>query len=193
MESESSKATPSTNAGPAARVVSYIHQIVDYVKAAQAIAKQHGFANLLQPGLLKEMVVADLLGHDVHKTKHAADAYDPKDPSIQYEYLTCFEKGTFQLDRMFKAPLDKRTKSLNRIKRNRAIYCAVFEVENPLTVSVIYEVATETMLVEAERILDASSNDISHMGFSPAWAKSHGKLVYSKANCPIVPGPTSST
>lgn len=177
----------------ASRVVSYIHQIVDYIKTAQAIAKQHGFANLLQPGLIKEMIVADILGHDVHKTKHAADACDPQDPSIQYEYLTCFEKGTFQLDRMFKHPLEKRTKSLNRIRRNKAIYCAVFEVENPLTVSVIYEVPTEVMLAEAERILDASSNDISHMGFSPKWASTHGKAVYTKASCSVVPGPTSSS
>lgn len=159
----------------------YIHEIVKYIKQAQLIAKEHGFSNLLQPGLIKEMIVADILKHDVHKTKHAADAFDPKDPTIQYEYLTCFEKGSFQLDRMFKHPPEKREKSLLRISRNRAIYCAVFEAENPLTVSVIYEVPVETMLAEAIRILNASTNDISHMGFSPKWASINGKIVYKKA------------
>lgn len=172
--------------------MTYIHQIIEYLKAAQAIARKHGFTNLLQPGLIKEMVVADILKHDVHKTKHAADAFDPNDPSIQYEYLTCFEKGSFQLDRMFKKPLEKRIKSLNRIKRNRAIYCAVFEVENPLTVSVIYEIDPDLMMKEAERILDASSNDISHMGFTPKWAKEHGKVVYNKATCLTLPNTKES-
>ncbi len=36
------------------------------------------------------------------------------------------------------------------------------------------------MLAETERKLDASSNDISHVGFTPKWAQQNGKVVYSK-------------
>jgi len=71
---------------------------------------------------------------------------------------------------MFKSPADKRAKSLERITRNAAIYCAVFDEENPLGVLAIYEVPVEVMLREAERQLDASRNEISHVGFTIKWA-----------------------
>ena len=163
--------------------MSYIRQIINYVRKAQEIASQHGFKNLLQPGLVKELVIADILGHEVHRTKHEPDAYDPSDHSRQFEYLTCFKgrkEGTFQLDRMLQAPANKRAKSLERITRNTAIYCAVFDEESPLDVIVIYEVPVNVMLREAERQLDASRNEISHLGFTIKWAQEHGKVIYNK-------------
>lgn len=160
--------------------MSYITQIVNYVRKAQEIATEHGFANLLQPGLVKELVIADILGHEVHRTKHEPDAYDPTDPSRKFEYLSCFQGGTFQLDRMFKWPANKRTKSLERITRNASVYCAVFDEKSPLDVVTIYEVAVGPMLQEAERQLDASRNEISHIGFAIKWAQQNGKMVYSK-------------
>ena len=54
--------------------MSYISQIVGYIKKAQEIAAQHGYKNLLQPGLVKELIIGDILGHQVHRTKHEADA-----------------------------------------------------------------------------------------------------------------------
>jgi hypothetical protein len=160
--------------------VSYIAQIINYVRKAQEIAAQHGFKNLLQPGLVKELVVADILGHEVHRTKHEPDAFDPANPDRKFEYLSCFDGGTFQLDRMFKSAADKRAKSLERITRNAAIYCAVFDEDSPLDVITIYEVPVDVMLREAERQLDASRNEISHVGFTIKWAQQHGKAVYTK-------------
>jgi hypothetical protein len=160
--------------------MNYISQIINYVRKAQEIAAQHGFKNLLQPGLVKELVVADILGHEVHRTKHEPDAFDPADPERKFEYLSCFEGGTFQLDRMFSSPFDKRAKSLERITRNTAIYCAVFDEESPLDVLAIYEVQVDAMLCEAGRQLDASRNKISHIGFTIKWAQQNGKLVYPK-------------
>ena len=160
--------------------MSFIRQIIDYVRKAQEIASQHGFKNLLQPGLVKELVVADILGHEVHRTKHEPDAFDPASPSRRFEYLTCFAGGTFQLDRMFKSPADKRTKSLARIRRNAAIYCAVFDKESPLDVVIIYEVPLEMLLRETVRQLDASRNEISHVGFTIKWAGDHGCVVYRR-------------
>jgi hypothetical protein len=157
----------------------YTHQIVELIKMAQQIASKHGFPNLLQPGLVKELVIADILGHDAHKTKHKADAHDLIDPTIKYEYLSCFEYGSFQIDRMFKAPQDKRKKSLDRIGRNSAIYCAIFEKQNPLTVSRIYEIETEVLLKETERQLNESTNDISHISFSTKWVIENGDKVYA--------------
>jgi len=160
--------------------MNYITQIISYIRKAQEIATKHGFTNLLQPGLVKELVIADILGHEVHKTKHEPDAYDPKDPSRAFEYLSCFVGGTFQLDRMFRSPPDKRAKSLERITRNVAIFCAVFDEQSPLDVVTIYEVPVDALLREVERQLDASRNAISHVGVTIKWAHEHGKRVYSK-------------
>ena len=92
-------------------------QIIDLVVKAQELAKSVGIGNLLQPGLVKEMIIADLLGHTVITSKRDADACDPNDSSIKYEYLSCKEGGSGQLDRMFKEPPDKRAESLARITR----------------------------------------------------------------------------
>ena len=81
---------------------------------------------------------------------------------------------------MFKAPADKRAKSLSRITRNAAIYCAVFNEESPLDVIAIYEVPVDVMLREAERQLDASRNEISHVGFTIKWAQQNGEIVHTK-------------
>ena len=137
---------------------------------------------MLQPGHVKELIIADTLGHDVHKTKHETDAYDPSDPNLKYEYLSCFEAGTFQLDRMFKFPPDKRAKSLARITRNHKIYCAVFKEESPLTVVTIHEVEVAELLEETKRQLDRSRNDISHVGFTIRWVQENGKEVYRNPN-----------
>jgi hypothetical protein len=162
--------------------MNFIRRIVELITQAQAIATENGYPNLLQPGLVKEMVVADILGHEVSRAKHQPDAYDPADSTRQFEYLSCFENGTFQLDRMFKAPAEKRQQSLTRISRNAMIYCAVFERSNPLTVLEIWEITPEAMLLEAERQLDASQNDIFHCGFTRRWARENGTSVYSKDN-----------
>jgi len=160
--------------------MNFIRRIVELITKAQEIASQHGYPNLLQPGLVKEMVVADILGHEVSREKHQPDAFDPNNSTRQFEYLSCFENGTFQMDRMFKSPQDKRQQSLTRITRNAMIYCAVFQRSNPLTVLEIWEITPQTMLVEAERQLDVSQNDISHIGFTRKWARENGKSVYNK-------------
>jgi hypothetical protein len=81
---------------------------------------------------------------------------------------------------MFSSPSYKRATSLERITRNTAIYCAVFDEDSPLDVVIIYELPVDVMLREAERQLDASRNEISHVGFTIKWAQQNGKVVYTK-------------
>src|SRR5215510_11663389 len=102
-----------------------IRQIISLARSAQELASSIGIPNLFQPGLVKEMIIADLLDHQVITSKRDADACDPNDSSIKYEYLSCKEGGSGQLDRMFKEPPVKRRESLERIARNRKIYFAV--------------------------------------------------------------------
>lgn len=153
-------------------------RIIDQVLQAADLAKLVGITNLLQPGLVKEMIIADILGHELVHSKRREDARDPNDPDVRYEYLSCKERGTCQLDRMFKAPTEKRAQSLGRITRNRMIYFAIFYGDDQTRCKVIYEVDPLCVATEAARKLDRSRNPISHIGFSERWARENGRVVY---------------
>lgn len=155
-----------------------ISKIIELVVKAQELALSIGIPNILQPGLVKEMIIAETLGHELITSKRDADARDKSNPSIKYEYLSCYEDGTGQLDRIFKAPADKRAESLYRITRNKMVYLAIFYKKTPLKIKIIYEIHPNALLKETERQLDRSSNAISHVGFSENWAKSNGEIVY---------------
>ena len=154
-------------------------QIIRLVKQAFSLAKTAGIENLLQPGLVKEMIIAEILGHELIVSKRDADARHPDRPDTLYEYLTCKERGSGQLDRMFSRPQDKREQSLQRIRRNSKIYLAIFYAENQIKVKTIYELDPNVVEQETVRRLDRSSNAISHIGFSERWAKENGRVVYS--------------
>ena len=155
-----------------------IRRIVELVLQAQELASKIGIPNLLQPGLVKEMIIADILGHRLISSKRDADACDPTDENVKYEYLSCKEGGSGQLDRMFKEPPEKRQESLDRIRRNRKIYFAIFFATNQVKVKEIYEIEPDALLRETERQLDRSRNAISHVGFSENWARQNGKLIH---------------
>lgn len=155
-----------------------IAKIIALVIKAQDLALSIGISNILQPGLVKEMIISEVLGHKPIFSKRDADACDRNNPLIKYEYLSCYEGGTGQLDRMFKAPAGNRVESLHRITRNKMIYLAIFYKKNPLKIKIIYEIQPRVLLTETERQLDRSSNQISHVGFSEDWAKLNGKVIY---------------
>lgn len=159
-----------------------ISKIIELIRKAQELALSIGVPNILQPGLVKEMIISEILGHKSISSKRDADACDRNNPEIKYEYLSYYEGGTGQLDRMFKAPPEKRTESLYRITRNKMIYLAIFYKKNPLKVKLIYEIQPSVLLKETERQLDRSSNKISHVGFSEDWAKKNSKVVYMDKN-----------
>ncbi len=155
-----------------------INRIIKLIVQAQDIALKADIPNLLQPGLVKEMIVADILGHELITSKRDADACDPEDSSVKFEYLSCYEGGTGQLDRMFKSPQGKRAESLQRITRNQAIYFAIFYKKHPLKPKVIYKVSPKKVREETERQLDRSRNVISHVGFPESWVRNNGTVVY---------------
>jgi len=155
-----------------------ISKIINLVIKAQVLALGIGIPNILQPGLVKEMIVSEILGHKLIISKRDADACDINNPAVKYEYLSCCEGGTGQLDRIFKEPPEKRAESLRRITRNKKIYLAIFYKENQVKVKTIYEIKPNILLKGANERLDRSGNAISHVGFSEGWAKQNGKVVY---------------
>lgn len=166
---------------------SQFRPIIALMRQAQRLASAIGIRNILQPGLIKEMIIAELLGHQLIHAKHDADACDANDATKKYEYLSCFEGGSGQLDRMFKEPAEKRQESLRRIGRNEAIFLAVFRKDDPLHVMRIYMIDPHVLTTETHRQLDNSRNAISHVSFSEAWARAHGRLVYD-ASASVYPG-----
>ena len=157
-------------------------KIIALVLQASHLAKNLGIANLFQPGLVKEMIIADRLGHRVLISKRHADACDPKDPSLLYEYLSCKEGGSGQLDRMFKSPPEKRASSLCRLTRNHKIFFIVFYAGDQTKIKIIYELDVLKSVEETERQLNNSRNIISHVGFSEQWAADNGRVVYRETN-----------
>lgn len=109
-----------------------VSKIVELVIKAQELASSIGIANILQPGLVKEMIISEILVHELITSKRDADACDRNNPALEYEYVSCYEGGTGQLDRMFKSPPAQRAESLQRITRNAKIYLAIFSRRNPL-------------------------------------------------------------
>ena len=142
------------------------------------ISVSSGIDNIFQPGLVKEIIIAKILGHNILTNKRMPDACDKRNDAIFYEYLSCYEGGSGQLDRMFKYPPNKREESLKRITRNAMIYFAIFYPKT-LRVKSIFEIEVRQLIVETERQLDRSSNDISHVGFSESWAEANCQKVYS--------------
>lgn len=159
-------------------------KIIALVREASDLARSIGIPNLLQPGLVKEMIIADILGHELIHSKRDADARPPDNPAEKYEYLSCKEGGSGQLDRMFKEPPDRRRESLTRITRNSKIYYAVFYADNQTMCKIIYELEPDVVLQEANRQLDASRNAISHIGFGVRWARANGTIVYENPSNP---------
>ena len=153
--------------------------VIDPVKEAFEVARTLGIPNLLQPGLAKEIIIAEILGHEVNPEKRQQDAHEPGNPSIKYEYLTCKEGGAGQFHRMNKFPEDKRIASLNRIRRNSRIFLAVFHASNQIEVKTIYELEPDKVEAEAIRQIDSSALEKPHVNLSVSWAKANGKVVYS--------------
>jgi hypothetical protein len=48
-------------------------KIIELVLRAAELARSIGISNLLQPGLVKEMITAEILGHELIHSKRDAD------------------------------------------------------------------------------------------------------------------------
>jgi hypothetical protein len=150
--------------------------MLNHLNEAQKIAKSDfGVKNISQPGVLREIIIAYKLGHNIDTAKHGPDATDTNEN--KYEYLSCLDGGSFQMDRMFKEPKNMRIQSLKRIKRNTCFYFVIFNKNNPLNIKEIYKVSTKDALKEAKRQLDISRNKISHISFGKKWTKKSGKKL----------------
>lgn len=144
------------------------------LETLNTLKDQNGFEqDLLTPGFLKEWLVSELLGHECHKTKHGPDAYSKDENRLPYEYLSCKEGGTFQIDRIDDT-------NLHRIERNDKFFFNLFDENSGLKCLKVWEVETDKVLEEANRKIKNMSETSKHIGFGKRWVKQNGKLVYSR-------------
>ena len=88
-----------------------------------------------------------------------------------YEYLSCKEGGSFQLDRIHKD-------NLHRIERNNAFYFALFDKEQGLNCIKIFKGDTSLVLSEAKEKIAKMSESSKHIGFSIDWVEKNCELIY---------------
>lgn len=154
---------------------------LDRIDEAQRLLRKQGVDNITQPGLLKEMRMAEALNHNLIQDKHFPDAIDER--GNYYEYLSCQESGgqNFAIDCMFSRPESDKMKSLERITRNKKIYCGVFD---GISLLYMYEVSVKTFLKYTEENLSrrdkngTSKNREHTINYPLKWIKSVGKKIY---------------
>lgn len=137
------------------------------------LKNKNGFEqDLLTPGFIKEWKISEILNHNCHKTKHGPDAYS-LDGKESYEYLTCKDGGSFQLDRIHKD-------NLHRIERNDTFFFALFDKDNGLECNMIWKCNTDIFLKEAKVKIETMSESSKHISFSKSWVSENCELVYQK-------------
>jgi hypothetical protein len=133
------------------------------------------------PGLRREVQVAHILGHLVHKTKHGPDAYNPLNEAERYEYICAEVGGCVQMDRI------DLTNVRSRIEKNQKIYAVFFSSG---TVVRIHEITTPSFLSSAIKKITRCTQKAAtkgkpwigkHIGWTEAEiVKLNSKKVYEK-------------
>jgi hypothetical protein len=158
-----------------------IEHAVNLIMKAQSILTECGDGlQVTTPGLVKELIIAKILHHRFIQKKHDADACHFDNDDEKYEYLSCNEKGSFQMDRMYgiNNTVEQRSGSKHRIIRNKYFFHAIFYINKPLTPKEIYQIETDLIWEKAQTILLNPKNKSNHISFGRTWSKKVGKLVY---------------
>lgn len=152
-------------------------EIIDLLLEAQCYAeKSHGISNILQPGIIKELIMAEILGHQLIPQKDLPDAKD--ESGNFYEYLASIRRVDTKANKGCSFQMDRITKNnLSRITRNNAFYFGIFK--NHLEIEQIWIVETPLVLLEVERQLNKCKNNIAHANFLLKWLQANGELICS--------------
>jgi len=151
-------------------------ELVDLLKEAQRIAlEKHGVPNILQPGVIKELMMAEILGHNLIPQKDSADAKDKT--GNPYEYLASIRRVGVTTNKGCSFQMDRVTPSnLHRVTRNKAFYFGIFK--DHLEVDEIWRVEIPVVLTEVKRQLGKCRNDIAHVNFLLKWLGENGTKVF---------------
>ncbi|WP_293617714.1 hypothetical protein [Salinisphaera sp.] len=152
--------------------------LIELLLQAQAVAKKdHGITNIVQPGVVKELIMAEILGHTLVPQKDSADAEDTAGNT--YEYLASIRRVNVKSNPGCSFQMDRMTQdNLHRVTRNSAFYFGIFS--DHLHVEEIWRVEIPKVLCEVQRQIDNSKNNIAHVNFLLKWLITSGEKVHPK-------------
>ncbi len=134
--------------------------VIDKWKELDSLLSEMQLKDSSTPGLRREIQVAHILGHSVHKTKHGPDAYGSD--GEKYEYL-CAEIGrSVQMDRIDLSNVN------TRIGKNHKIYAAFFR---NCCVARVYEIEVQSFLDSAIQKVTRGMTRASSKG--KTWTSKH--------------------
>lgn len=151
--------------------------LIELLQHAQQIAlEKHGVPNILQPGAIKELIMAEVLGHELIPQKDSADAQDSQGNT--FEYLASIKRVKVKTNKGCSFQMDRMTRNnLHRVTRNSAFYFGIFS--DHLTLAEVWKVEISVVLAEVDRQLDRCKNDIAHVNFLLRWLEKNGERVYA--------------
>lgn len=151
-------------------------EIINYLTIVQELAdRKFGIKNILQPGIIKELIMAEILGHQLVPQKDLPDAKDSE--GNFYEYLASIRRVNTKNNRGCSFQMDRVTpNNLTRVTRNKAFYFGIFK--NHLEIEEIWRVDIPKVLSEVKRQLENCRNDIAHINFLLKWLQDNGIIVY---------------
>lgn len=154
-------------------------EILHLLKTAQKIASEkYGVSNILQPGVIKELMMAEMLGHVLIPQKDSADAKDNNGNS--YEYLASIRRVNVKTNKGCSFQMDRITpNNLNRVTRNKAFYFGIFK--NHLEIEELWRVEIPVVLAEVKRQLEKCKNDIAHVNFLLKWLEENGTKIFPES------------
>lgn len=155
-------------------------EIMDLLRRTQDIAQdRYGITNILQPGVIKELIMAEILGHKLVPQKDLPDAQDSD--GNYYEYLASIRRVNVKTNLGCSFQMDRVTKSnMTRVTRNSAFYFGIFKTH--LEIEEIWRVEVPVVHAEVERQLKSCKNEIAHVNFLLKWLEANGSLVYPTAS-----------
>ena len=155
-------------------------EIMDLLRRTQEIAEEkYGITNILQPGVIKEMIMAEILDHGLVPQKDLPDARDAN--GNYYEYLASIRRVNVKTNKGCSFQMDRVTPTnLTRVTRNAAFYFGIFKTH--LEIEEVWRVEIPVVLTEVQRQLKNCKNDIAHVNFLLKWLEANGSLVYPSAS-----------
>lgn len=156
----------------------FASHIVALLRQAQRLAlKEYGVTNILQPGIVKELIMAEILGHSLVPEKHLSDAKDTE--GNYYEYLASIRRIGVKNNNGCSFQVDRVTRNnLTRVTRNEAFYFGVFK--NHLEIEEIWRASIPVVLDEVRRQLDNCKNEIAHVNFLLKWVTDNCTRIYPR-------------
>ncbi len=152
-------------------------RIIELVLKASDLGRAIGMDNLLQPGLVKEMIIVDILNHRLIYSKRDAEACSINDGNESMDTCLAGKDGadnwtgcSRRLPRSDQHPCEE--------SREIQLFTPLFLTPTTRRNARGYKIEPKILLLETERKLNKSESDIFHVGFTETWARRDGMIVY---------------